>query len=190
MGNSKGNDNADSSNTATLSSSSKKKKNVSWSSSSTTATTTTKHNITSNGTSESSSANERKVLRSKKGNIKKKDNNNRNSNNINNNNNKNDNENIKNKNKVKRSIISYLPRRLQNYVVHYHDDFFISPYFDPNLIIELMYEGFLPIATTSNASPRSRNVPTHYLLPKLHEQRCVLYFSNLHISKNPRKKSS
>ena len=155
--------NDDNDKNSTPSSAIKKNINKTFSSiaSSSTMTTTsgTKHKE-SNGTS--SSINERRKCNKKK--------------------------NTEDKAKVNRPIVSYLPRRLQNYVVHYHDDFFISPYFDPNLVIELMYEGFLPIATTSNASPRS-GTPTHYLLPKLHEQRCVLYFSNLHVSKSPRRKS-
>ncbi|KAL7473855.1 hypothetical protein ACHAXS_014397 [Conticribra weissflogii] len=65
-------------------------------------------------------------------------------------------------------------------VHHYHDDFYVSRSFDPRLIVQLMSEGFLPIATKG------------YLLPKLHVERCVLRLSprsKLHISKSTRKKS-
>ena len=57
----------------------------------------------------------------------------------------------------------YLPAYLARDVQHSHSDFFISTSFDPRLIAQLMYEGFLPIAT-----PR-------YLVPKLHKKRCVVY---------------
>ncbi len=50
-------------------------------------------------------------------------------------------------------------------VHHYHDDFYVSRSFDPRLIVQLMSEGFLPIATKG------------YLLPKLHVERCVLRLS-------------
>mmetsp|Transcript_5460 Transcript_5460/g.12448 ORF Transcript_5460/g.12448 Transcript_5460/m.12448 type:complete len:371 (+) Transcript_5460:172-1284(+) len=73
-----------------------------------------------------------------------------------------------------------LPRYLFRHVRHYHDDFYVSRSFDPQLVVQLMAEGFLPIATKG------------YLLPKLHVERCVLQLnpqSNLHISKSTRKKS-
>mmetsp|Transcript_36146 Transcript_36146/g.77078 ORF Transcript_36146/g.77078 Transcript_36146/m.77078 type:complete len:391 (+) Transcript_36146:169-1341(+) len=73
-----------------------------------------------------------------------------------------------------------LPRYLLPLVRHYHDDFFVSRSFDPRLVVQLMAEGFLPIATQG------------YLLPKLHVERCVLQLnptSNLHITKSTRKKS-
>jgi len=76
-----------------------------------------------------------------------------------------------------------LPKKFRKYVVHYHDDFFISPFFDANLIKGLMYEGFLPIATCDSYDKK------YYLLPKIHSQRCVLYFENIHISKSSRRKS-
>mmetsp|Transcript_26385 Transcript_26385/g.54338 ORF Transcript_26385/g.54338 Transcript_26385/m.54338 type:complete len:367 (-) Transcript_26385:41-1141(-) len=73
-----------------------------------------------------------------------------------------------------------LPAYLKHMVHHYHDDFYVSRSFDPRLIVQLMSEGFLPIATKG------------YLLPKLHVERCVLRLhphSKLHISKSTRKKS-
>lgn len=57
----------------------------------------------------------------------------------------------------------YLPPHLRRYVQHSHGDFFVSASFEPRLIAQLMFEGFLPIAT-----PR-------YLVPKLHKERCVIY---------------
>jgi len=73
-----------------------------------------------------------------------------------------------------------LPRYLFRHVRHYHDDFYVSRSFDPQLVVQLMSEGFLCISTRG------------YLLPKLHVERCVLQLnpeSNLHISKSTRKKS-
>lgn len=73
-----------------------------------------------------------------------------------------------------------LPNYLLPLVRHYHDDFYVSRSFDPRLIVQLMAEGFLPIATQG------------YLLPKLHAERCVLRLnpdSNLHISRSTRRKS-
>jgi len=75
---------------------------------------------------------------------------------------------------------SLLPQYLLPLVRHYHDDFYVSRSFEPRLIVQLMAEGFLPIATRG------------YLLPKLHVERCVLQLnpeSKLHISKSTRKKS-
>ncbi len=73
-----------------------------------------------------------------------------------------------------------LPKYLSHLVRHYHDDFYISRSFETQLIVQLMAEGFLPIATRG------------YLLPKLHIERCVLQLnpqSRLHISRSTRKKS-
>lgn len=73
-----------------------------------------------------------------------------------------------------------LPTYLSQIVRHYHDDFYISRSFETQLIVQLMAEGFLPIASK------------RYLRPKLHIQRCVIQLnpqSNLHISRTQRKKS-
>jgi len=60
----------------------------------------------------------------------------------------------------------------------YHGDFCYTPIFHHRLITQLMAEGFLPIATDG------------LLLPKLHEQRCVVRLPNdLHVGKNTRKKA-
>eukprot|EP00551_Chaetoceros_affinis_P018928 CAMPEP_0203721176 /NCGR_PEP_ID=MMETSP0092-20131115/4714_1 /ASSEMBLY_ACC=CAM_ASM_001090 /TAXON_ID=426623 /ORGANISM="Chaetoceros affinis, Strain CCMP159" /LENGTH=560 /DNA_ID=CAMNT_0050601009 /DNA_START=155 /DNA_END=1834 /DNA_ORIENTATION=- len=64
---------------------------------------------------------------------------------------------------VQVSAASLLPPYLSGFVQHSHEDFFISPFFDPQLIAQLMCEGFLPISTS------------RYLLPKLHKERCVIY---------------
>lgn len=73
-----------------------------------------------------------------------------------------------------------LPMYLSQFVRHYHDDFFISRSFETQLIVQLMAEGFLPIASK------------RYLRPKLHVQRCVIQLrpqSDLHVSRSARKKS-
>ena len=75
---------------------------------------------------------------------------------------------------------AFLPKYLSHIVRHYYDDFYISRSFETQLIVQLMAEGFLPIATKG------------YLLPKLHIERCVLQLnpqSKLHISRSTRKKS-
>jgi hypothetical protein len=73
-----------------------------------------------------------------------------------------------------------LPTYLFQIVRHYHDDFYISRSFETQLIVQLMAEGFLPIASK------------RYLRPKLHVQRCVIQLnpqSKLHISRTQRRKS-
>jgi Leu/Phe-tRNA-protein transferase len=86
------------------------------------------------------------------------------------------------------TIASYIPSYLQNYVFPCllsdaaDSDFCYTPFVDnPRLVAQLMMEGFLPMAH-SNA----------LFLPKLHRQRCLIHplASQLHISKNSRKKSS
>ena len=75
---------------------------------------------------------------------------------------------------------AFLPKYLSHIVRHYYDDFYISRSFETQLIVQLMTEGFLPIATKG------------YLLPKLQIERCVLQLnpqSKLHISRSTRKKS-
>jgi Leu/Phe-tRNA-protein transferase len=61
-----------------------------------------------------------------------------------------------------RTLQSYIPVYLRRYVMPYHGDFCYTPHFHSSIIVQLMAEGFLPIATTG------------MLLPKLHEQRCVV----------------
>lgn len=73
-----------------------------------------------------------------------------------------------------------LPPYLYPVVRFNHEDFYVSHRFDPTLIVQLIAEGFLPIATSG------------ILLPKLHVERCVLQLRptcNLHVSKSTRKKS-
>lgn len=76
------------------------------------------------------------------------------------------------------SLQSYIPENLRRIVIPYHGDFCVSPVFHPDVVCQLMAEGFLPIATEG------------LLLPKLHQHRCVIHLPNeLHISKSARKKA-
>uniref|UniRef100_A0A7S4UT52 Leucyl/phenylalanyl-tRNA--protein transferase n=1 Tax=Ditylum brightwellii TaxID=49249 RepID=A0A7S4UT52_9STRA len=77
-------------------------------------------------------------------------------------------------------ILYYLPPYLSNMVFPYHDEFYQSLCYDPRLMVQLMSEGFLPIATS------------RALLPKLHYQRSAIrppLRQNIHISRSTRKKS-
>ncbi len=78
----------------------------------------------------------------------------------------------------RRCLQSFIPESLKRVVIPYHGDFCVSPVFHPDVVSQLMAEGFLPIATE------------HFLLPKLHQHRCVIPLpNNLYISKSARKKS-
>lgn len=73
----------------------------------------------------------------------------------------------------------YIPPYLRRMILPYHGDFCRTPLFHPRLLIHVMAEGFLPIATKG------------MLLPKLHEQRCVLFLpQQFKLSKSARKKSA
>ncbi|ETW02965.1 hypothetical protein H310_05406 [Aphanomyces invadans] len=79
-------------------------------------------------------------------------------------------------------LMAFVPVDLQDRMRHYHDDFWVSRTFDPSFIGQVMYAGFLPIATQ-----QGRHC---YLLPKLHAQRCVISsLASLHVPKQVRKKS-
>jgi hypothetical protein len=65
-------------------------------------------------------------------------------------------------------VSSLLPRHLARLVRHHHGEFYVSRSFDPNLVVHLMAQGFLPIATLG------------YLLPKLHAARCVVRLLTSH----------
>jgi Leu/Phe-tRNA-protein transferase len=94
------------------------------------------------------------------------------------------------------TLASYIPPYLSPWVHPYHGDFCYARQFHPQLLVQLLAEGFLPIATAEG----------RILLPKLHAQRCVIDLrgtdsdhqgnshgnsasSHLHISKSVRKKS-
>ena len=72
----------------------------------------------------------------------------------------------------------FIPPYLRQWLHAYQGDFCVSHIFHPTLMAQLMNEGFLPIATPD------------VLLPKLHEERCVISLpDHLHISKSTRKKA-
>lgn len=76
-------------------------------------------------------------------------------------------------------IQDYIPAYLRQFVQPYHGDFCFSVIFHHVLVSQLMIEGFLTIAGPG------------YLLPKLHEHRCVIDLPNaFHISKSTRKKAN
>lgn len=81
------------------------------------------------------------------------------------------------KNVTRLAIEAYIPNYLRRFVHPYYGDFCVSRVFHPKIMAQLMAEGFLPIATPE------------VLLPKLHEQRCVITRGNLHIGKSTRKKA-
>jgi Leu/Phe-tRNA-protein transferase len=78
------------------------------------------------------------------------------------------------------SIESYIPSELRSAVRPYYGDFCYSFSFHPQLMVQLMAEGFLPIAgsvntaTSSSSSSSSSLSRRHVLLPKLHLRRCVI----------------
>mmetsp|Transcript_15501 Transcript_15501/g.21884 ORF Transcript_15501/g.21884 Transcript_15501/m.21884 type:complete len:387 (-) Transcript_15501:40-1200(-) len=72
-----------------------------------------------------------------------------------------------------------VPKYLRGVVFPYHGEFYQTRCFHPNLIAQLMSEGFLPIALPG------------VLLPKLHKHRCAIRIpENLHVSKSTRKKAN
>ncbi|KAG9410482.1 hypothetical protein AC1031_018521 [Aphanomyces cochlioides] len=75
----------------------------------------------------------------------------------------------------------FVPEYLRGYMHHAQEDFWISRCFDPVFIAHIMHVGFLPIATKARGDC--------YLLPKLHENRCVMDPRDLHIPKQIRKKA-
>ena len=77
-----------------------------------------------------------------------------------------------------KSLQSFIPSHLRQYVKPYHGDFCYTPIFHSSLMAQLMREGFLPIACAD------------FLLPKLHLQRCVIHpVTNLHTPKSVKKKA-
>lgn len=81
--------------------------------------------------------------------------------------------------------MDFVPKELQSVVFHFDGDFWVCTLFEPEICRRLMYCGFLPIAT--------REGLRYYLLPKLHEHRCIIHLKDqnrtLHVSRNVRKKS-
>jgi Leu/Phe-tRNA-protein transferase len=67
---------------------------------------------------------------------------------------------------------------------HYKGKYCWATCFDPYFVASLMAEGFLPMAEEADSGPLR-----YLLVPKLHHQRSVLRFQNLHISRTVRKRS-
>ena len=65
-------------------------------------------------------------------------------------------------------------------------EFCWSLYFEPSFILRLLYAGFLPICTDLGAP----NDPVFCLLPKLHEERCVVFPNRFHVHSKTRKRAS
>lgn len=92
-------------------------------------------------------------------------------------------------------ISRYIPTYLGRMVIPYHGDFCVSAIFHPQLIVQLMAEGFLPMAVKTAASPQNSNGAASagcLLLPKLHAKRSVIPLnpqSALHVSRSVRKKA-
>ena len=85
---------------------------------------------------------------------------------------------IKAQHQEEQAIEAFIPTYLRRFINPYHGDFCYTRVFHYRLIGQLMSEGFLPIATEG------------VLLPKLHENRCVVRLPEaLHVSRSVRKKS-
>jgi Leu/Phe-tRNA-protein transferase len=67
---------------------------------------------------------------------------------------------------------------------HYKGKYCWATSFDPYFVAALMAEGFLPMAEKADSGPLR-----YLLIPKLHHQRSMLRFQNLHISRTVRKRS-
>jgi Leu/Phe-tRNA-protein transferase len=78
------------------------------------------------------------------------------------------------------TIDAFIPNYLRQLVHPHQGDYCYTTCFHPDLIGQLMMEGFLPIACGDTIC-----------LPKLHEHRCLIHplASNLHVAKSTRKKS-
>lgn len=89
-------------------------------------------------------------------------------------------------------LVPKLMKRMKN------NDFCVALSFQPDFIERLFYAGFLPIAekvqergTESDSSVGNDQAAAarYYLLPKLHSNRCILQFENLHVSKKVRQRA-
>jgi len=79
---------------------------------------------------------------------------------------------------LQKSLQSFIPSHLRQWVHPYHGDFCYTPVFHASLVSQLMREGFLPIACAD------------FLLPKLHLQRCVIHpLVEIHTPKSIKKKA-
>jgi len=67
---------------------------------------------------------------------------------------------------------------------HWPSDFCWSSCFEPTFLATLMHEGYLPTAHGPVDGPVE-----YILLPKLHQERCIVLFDELRVSKSARSKS-
>mmetsp|Transcript_35488 Transcript_35488/g.111008 ORF Transcript_35488/g.111008 Transcript_35488/m.111008 type:complete len:385 (-) Transcript_35488:81-1235(-) len=72
-----------------------------------------------------------------------------------------------------------------NLALEYKGKYCWSTCFDADFLAALMYEGYLPMAEMTKEGPAK-----FVLLPKMHHQRCILKFEDLHVRKKLRKRSS
>eukprot|EP00041_Stephanoeca_diplocostata_P012492 m.209347 g.209347 ORF g.209347 m.209347 type:complete len:309 (-) comp18977_c0_seq2:258-1184(-) len=84
---------------------------------------------------------------------------------------------IKDEDELERLMKSGFDKKLKG-------DFCWSLNFKPRFYAKLGYEGFLPICSEMSGDG------LHVLLPKLHEERCVLRWPDMHISKKAKKHAS
>ena len=74
-----------------------------------------------------------------------------------------------------------LPAVTAHIAKHWPSDFCWSACFEPNFLAALMYEGYLPTAHGPVEGPTE-----YILLPKLHQERCIVHFEDLRVSKSAR----
>uniref|UniRef100_A0A7S0HZ36 CUE domain-containing protein n=1 Tax=Hanusia phi TaxID=3032 RepID=A0A7S0HZ36_9CRYP len=72
-----------------------------------------------------------------------------------------------------------------NLALEYEGKYCWSTCFDADFLAALMYEGYLPMAEMTRAGPAK-----FILLPKMHHQRCILKFEDLHVRKKVRKRAA
>jgi len=65
---------------------------------------------------------------------------------------------------------------------NYSGEFCVASSFDPDFITRLIYQGYLTMCEKIGAGE-------YILLPKLHSERCILQWADLHMEKNARKRS-
>ena len=71
-----------------------------------------------------------------------------------------------------------------NIAQHWPSDFCWSSCFEPTFLAALMYEGYLPTAHGPVVGPVE-----YILLPKLHQERCIMLFEDLHVTRSARSSS-
>ena len=77
-----------------------------------------------------------------------------------------------------------LPAVTAHIAKHWPSDFCWSSCFEPSFLAALMYEGYLPTAHGPVEGPIE-----YILLPKLHQERCIVFFEDLRVSRSVRSNS-